>query len=99
MHGSKSIYPILGDEVFKDNSDLLTEQCVVDPTLWLVDIELGWQDVVVPGENDGHTEFEKLRSVTRKALKPSQFIVKFGTRRGLPLGKQPTIMPPTAASI
>ena len=81
MERSQRIGPALSDEASIGVSDFRAKQGVVYPSLRLVDVELGWHDVVVAGEHDWRAAGEKRFGVGGEPVKPSQLEIELRTGR------------------
>ena len=67
----------------KSVPDLGRKEGVVDPSLGLIDIDVGWHDVVIANEATG--AFKESRSFARREqpFEPEQFVIEIGSRSGI----------------
>ena len=65
----------------KSTPNLQTKQCVIDPALRFIDVELGWHDIVITGKNGGGVERKQFGGI-----EPAQLIVKLRSGRGIAVG-------------
>lgn len=77
------IRPALCDEIGIGLFYFGTEERIIAPTLRLVDIEVGWHDIVVAHEGNRNFKFQQFGSVGVKTVKPTQFLIEFGSRCGI----------------
>src|SRR3974390_1263774 len=72
MQSAQRVGPPLHEQCAIRLTELGPEQRIIDPALGRVDIELGWNDVVVAREYDGCACLEQRRGVRDEALNPAE---------------------------
>ena len=67
----------------KSVPDLRTKERVVDPSLRLIDVEVGWHHIVIADERDGRIQGEQFACVRDQPFEPAQFVIELGSRSGI----------------
>ncbi len=83
MEVPQCIRPALVHQVGVGFLHLRPKQCVVDPALRFVDVEVGWHDVEIAHERDWDTELQKFGRVGMQPPKPIQLVLKLRPRNGV----------------
>src|SRR5687768_4897114 len=74
------IGPALCYQLFEGGPHFGSEQSIVNPSLWFVNVEISWHNVIIACKNCRHILRQKLFSMSMQSLKPGKFVVEFRAR-------------------
>ena len=83
----QSVGPTVIDQAAISLTDFRSEQSVVAPSLWSVDIDIGRHDVVVAHKSRRNLSLQKFGGMGLEALEPLQLVIELRAGTGLPLGR------------
>jgi hypothetical protein len=87
MQASHRIRPALRQQTREGLPALGLDQCVVIQRSCRIDVLRCRHDVIVTGQHNGSAARHELSSMGNEAFKPGQFVIKFGPRLRVPIGK------------
>src|SRR5712691_550862 len=81
------IGPAPSDEASEGVPHLGTEERIIKPALWLIDVKIGRHNIVVASENDGRGRGEQRVSMLGQAREPTKFVIELRAGRWIAVRK------------